>query len=127
MSSRQRWYESQATSPVSPFFTLPGVWAKRSQIDSPRPSSFVAPSIWYEAVAAPQRKPRGKTTLRGVPAAGAPSGNADGGARRSAEQARPGEDQRLAQELTAILGIPMAHRLSSSRTASPHCASHEPA
>src|SRR5262245_50547858 len=32
---------------------LPGVWAYRSQIDSPFPSSFQAPSIWYEDVATP--------------------------------------------------------------------------
>ena len=31
-----------------------------SQIDGPRPSSSTAPSIWYAAVAAPQRKPWGK-------------------------------------------------------------------
>ncbi len=31
-----------------------------SQIDGPRPSSRAAPSIWYEAVAAPKTKPGGK-------------------------------------------------------------------
>src|SRR5437588_7287255 len=43
-------------SPVSRFLIFPGVCAKRSQIDSPLPSSFHAPSIWYEAVAVPQEK-----------------------------------------------------------------------
>ena len=33
-----------------------------SQIDGTRPSSCAAPSIWYEAVAAPQTKPSGKVT-----------------------------------------------------------------
>ena len=33
-------------APVSPFLIFPGVCAKRSQIDSPFPSSFHAPSIW---------------------------------------------------------------------------------
>nr|WP_242624335.1 glycoside hydrolase family 48 protein [Micromonospora kangleipakensis] len=31
-----------------------------SQTDSPRPSSFAAPSIWSADVAAPQPKPAGK-------------------------------------------------------------------
>ena len=35
----------QAISPVSPFFVLPGVWLKVSQMDSPLPSSCTAPSI----------------------------------------------------------------------------------
>src|SRR5579872_4628488 len=52
-------------SPVSPFLILPGVCANRSQIDSPLPSSFHAPSIWYEAVAAPQKNPLGKETWAG--------------------------------------------------------------
>src|SRR5260370_6203053 len=47
-------------SPVSRFLIFPGVCAKRSQIDSPLPSSFHAPSIWYEAVAVPQKKVLGK-------------------------------------------------------------------
>ena len=38
----------------------PGVMAKRSQIDSPRPPSCVAPSICGAEVAAPQRNPSGK-------------------------------------------------------------------
>ena len=65
-----RWKWSQAMSPVSPFQTAPGVWLKVSQIDGPRPSAWTAPSIWYEAVAVPQRKPGGKgrggPSLRGV-------------------------------------------------------------
>jgi len=40
---------------------LPGVWEKRSQIDSPLPSSFHAPSIWYDAVAVPHTKFFGKS------------------------------------------------------------------
>jgi hypothetical protein len=43
-----------ATSPVSPFWIFPGVWANASQIDSPLPSSSQAPSIWYDEVATPQ-------------------------------------------------------------------------
>src|SRR5690349_24571284 len=31
-------------------------------MDGPRPSSFTAPSIWYDAVAAPQTKPSGNRT-----------------------------------------------------------------
>src|SRR3954447_2247608 len=31
-------------------------------MDGPRPSSRTAPSIWYDAVAAPQTKPSGKVT-----------------------------------------------------------------
>ena len=58
-SSAYRWYESQATSPVSPPRTAPGVWLKVSQIDGPRPSSATAPSIWYAAVAVPNWKPGG--------------------------------------------------------------------
>lgn len=46
-------------SPVSPFLIVPAVWAKRSQMDSPLPSSFHAPSIWQEAVAVPQKNPLG--------------------------------------------------------------------
>ena len=39
---------------MSPWATFPSVAANRSQMDSPRPSAFVAPSIWNAAVAAPQ-------------------------------------------------------------------------
>lgn len=46
-----RWYESSATSPLSPLAVLPGVWEKVSQMEGPRPSVFHAPSIWYDAVA----------------------------------------------------------------------------
>ncbi len=49
------------------------------------------------------------------------------GARHAAEQARPGEGQRLAQEQTAILAVPMVHQLSSSRRRSPHHTSSEAA
>src|SRR5208282_3827237 len=52
-----------ATSPVSPFLILPGVWQKRSQIDSPLPSSLHAPSIWYEALAVPHWKPLGNVSV----------------------------------------------------------------
>src|ERR1700686_4115938 len=47
-------------SPESRFLILPAVCAKRSQMDSPLPSSFQAPSIWYEAMAVPQKNPLGK-------------------------------------------------------------------
>src|SRR2546430_11079344 len=46
-------------APVSPLRTLPGVAQKRSQTLSLRPSSFAAPSIWYDAVAAPQTNSAG--------------------------------------------------------------------
>src|SRR5512140_2105953 len=39
---------------------VPGLWVKRSQIDGPRPSSFTAPSTWYDEVAVPHRNPFGK-------------------------------------------------------------------
>src|SRR5215213_2123222 len=52
---------SFATSPVALSTTLSGVCEKVSQIDGPRPSSLTAPSTWYEAVAVPQIKPRGKS------------------------------------------------------------------
>jgi hypothetical protein len=35
----------------------------RSQIDSPFPSAFHAPSIWYDAVAVPHRNPSGKRRI----------------------------------------------------------------
>src|SRR4029078_7306889 len=37
----------------------PGVCENVSQMETPRPSSFTAPSTWYDAVADPQRKPFG--------------------------------------------------------------------
>ena len=45
---------------------MPGVWENVSQIEGDRPSSEAAPSIWYAAVAAPQRKPGGKATAPGA-------------------------------------------------------------
>jgi hypothetical protein len=48
-----------ATSPLSSFLMFPGVWANVSQIDRPFPSTFHAPSIWYEDVATPQWNPSG--------------------------------------------------------------------
>ena len=44
--------------------TAPGVWENVSQIDGVRPSSATAPSIWYDAVAAPHTKPSGKRAER---------------------------------------------------------------
>jgi hypothetical protein len=61
-SLSHRWKWSHATSPVSPFQTLPGVWEKVSQMEGPRPSSSKAPSTWYDAVAEPNVKPGGKTS-----------------------------------------------------------------
>src|SRR5207302_8810536 len=55
-----------ATSPVVPSWILPGVWAKVSQMDGPRPSSWTAPSIWYAEVAVPQRKRSGNVRARGA-------------------------------------------------------------
>ena len=46
MSSPVRWYESHATSPELPSAILPGILQKASQMEGPRPSSAVAPSIW---------------------------------------------------------------------------------
>src|SRR6476469_4150047 len=46
-------------SPVSPFITMPGVWANRVQMLGPAPSAMGEPSIWWAAVAAPHRKPSG--------------------------------------------------------------------
>lgn len=46
ISSAVRLYESQATSPEVPSQILPGVWAKTSQMVSPLPSVWGAPSIW---------------------------------------------------------------------------------
>src|ERR687897_3036816 len=40
----------------------PPVWLNWSQIDSPRPPSWTAPSIWYAAVAAPHTQSPGKIT-----------------------------------------------------------------
>ena len=37
----------------------PGWWVKVSQMLGPLPSSVAAPSIWYDAVLAPNRKPGG--------------------------------------------------------------------
>ena len=56
MSSALRLYESQANSPEVPSAILPGMAEKVSHIDGPRPSWWMAPSIWYEAVAKPQMK-----------------------------------------------------------------------
>src|SRR5450756_1058524 len=50
-------------SPWSPPSTRPGVWLKVSQMDGPRPSSVTAPSIWYDAVAAPHRKSWGNARI----------------------------------------------------------------
>src|SRR5262245_49578806 len=41
----------------------PDVCEKRSQMDSPLPSSFQAPSTWYDAVAVPQLNPPGNVTF----------------------------------------------------------------
>ncbi len=45
---------------MSPPTTAPGILANASQMDSVRPSVWVAPSIWKAAVAAPNTKPGGK-------------------------------------------------------------------
>src|SRR5262245_36427212 len=60
-------------SPLSPAATLPGVWLYVSQIDGERPSSATAPSIWYAAVAVPQRNPSGNARRSAV--AGAVAGS----------------------------------------------------
>ena len=56
--------------------TAPGTRQKVSQMDGVRPSSATAPSIWYDAVAAPQTKPAGKTE---VGCGGAGPGRGPGG------------------------------------------------
>ncbi len=48
--------------------TLPGVWLNVSQMDGVRPSSWIAPSIWYEAVATPHRKSGGNVSRPASPA-----------------------------------------------------------
>ena len=48
---------------MSPFTTAPGTRANASQMESVRPSSWAAPSIWYAAVAAPNTKPGGKARV----------------------------------------------------------------
>src|SRR3954451_10717845 len=45
---------------------FPGGWAKVSQMDGPRPSSATAPSIWYDAVDTPKRKPGGNIGRSGI-------------------------------------------------------------
>ena len=45
---------------LSPSAMLPGVRAKWSQMESSLPSSWLAPSIWAAAVAAPQMNPAGQ-------------------------------------------------------------------
>src|SRR5258707_4316454 len=50
-------------APLSPLRTFPGVAAKRSHTLSLRPSSFAAPSIWYDAVAAPQTNSAGNNLV----------------------------------------------------------------
>ena len=55
MSSLQSLYESVATSPFLPSRVLPGCFAKSSQMDFPRPSMSVEPSIWKLAVKRRQR------------------------------------------------------------------------
>jgi hypothetical protein len=66
MSSRIAVVEVARDSPESPLRTLPGVAQNRSQTLSPRPSSCAAPSIWYDAVAAPQRKSGGTVLCLGI-------------------------------------------------------------
>ena len=45
--------------PSEPSRIAPGFAQRVSQIEGPRPSSVLAPSIWKDAVAAPQTKPSG--------------------------------------------------------------------
>jgi hypothetical protein len=54
---------------VSPFTTAPGMRANASQIESVRPSSCAAPSIWYAAVAAPNTNAGGKLRAPGAESA----------------------------------------------------------
>src|SRR5689334_23642172 len=46
----------------------PGTSQKVSQIDGVRPSSAIAPSIWYDEVATPQRKSAGRPAIRSAAA-----------------------------------------------------------
>src|SRR5262245_56259422 len=60
----------------------PGSCVYVSQIDRPLPSSFHAPSIWYDEVATPQRNPAGKVRAAACPAGlaaccGRPAGASD--------------------------------------------------
>jgi hypothetical protein len=47
MSSLVRLYESHAVTPELPSAILPGISQKVSQMDGPRPSAWIEPSIWY--------------------------------------------------------------------------------
>ena len=46
--------------------TLPGFSVKVSQMLGPLPSLLAAPSIWYDAVLVPNRKPGGNESGRDV-------------------------------------------------------------
>src|SRR3954449_1024408 len=59
MSSVYRWKWSHATAPLEPSWIRPGCAQKVSQMLGPLPSSVAAPSIWYDAVLVPNRKPGG--------------------------------------------------------------------
>src|SRR4051794_23925364 len=90
-------------SPVSPFSTRPGVSENASQTLGPRPSSAIAPSIWYEAVAAPQTKSSGNRAaivsfIEGVSFRGL--GRRDD--RAADEVARPQLEQRRRRVETAV-------------------------
>ena len=58
-SSAYRWTWSQATAPELPSLIRPGSAQNVSQMLAPRPPTSTPPSIWYDAVLVPKRKPGG--------------------------------------------------------------------
>src|SRR3982074_1163714 len=97
-------------------------------MDGRRPSSSTAPSIWYDAVAAPQRKPSGNISNRGstncctlVIAAAPPvwSPAVDwAGPRPGLRVLAPGDVARLHN--VASSGVAGLHNVASSDVARPH-------
>src|SRR4051794_19783231 len=65
-------------SPVSPLSIAPGTRQKVSQIDGVRPSTSIAPSIWYAEVATPQRKSAGRLAISACSSAGAVNTEVEG-------------------------------------------------
>src|SRR5262245_2882644 len=79
---------------------LPGLCAYVSQIESPLPSSSHAPSIWYDDVPTPQKKPFGIAgAIRGEPL---PSPWREAGRRLRALRPSPRELSLRQPERTAV-------------------------
>src|SRR6266516_2425375 len=104
----------------------PGSWLNVSQIEGPRPSSSTAPSIWKEAVAAPQTKPSGKRS-RAAAVDGAEA-TVPAELTRPSLGDRPGETSgRMAGRVPADVR-PLSPRFDqSTRTPAPVCPTRLPA